>query len=1068
MMLRYPKRTLAVAAVVIAVLVAFGFSLNERLSPATLDIRGTPVHQANGMLRKYFGDSAPFAILLQGPAKQIDEQGPKLIRALRSDPRVTTLSPWDRGFVNRLRPTPHKALIVTDFHVDGKEAVSEKVPLLEEDLERTIRPPVRATQSGFATLSKSILEESISSSEKAELIALPILLLVLLIVFRSPVAAAIPLGFGAIAVLTSRGLLSLLTHIFDVDSLALVVCSMMGLALGVDYALLLVSRFREELAQGSDPLEAAWATRRTAGRTTVFAGSTLVLSMVVALFVVPGALLASLAGTLALVVVLTVGVATFVGPPVLVLVGNNIDRWRIGAAPNGDRSRLMRVVGAALSKPVPVAAVIGAVVLVLAAPALALKTGPFSVGELPKDNKARVDAEHIQAEFGSGFEAPFTIVAAASEGTITEASRLDTLTRWQHRIANTPGVQTVIGPGQVSRSVKPLQKGLSGILASNENVGPLAGLKRLSKNLNRLAGGVSAIRGGLSRATSGAALLAEGTGRAEEGAIQIASGIGQAASGSQEAIDAIGEVAKGNKELAKANERAALGALQVKFGSHDLIPNLNANGLSRAKRLQRSLDKDSTGAAPQAQGVGQATNERLAAALKELEGMTVGKSDPSYAATLDALREASSSASALSGELAVLQEHLESDAHEAHEVTRWIESTLKQMRELAAAAKRLSDGLKTIETGSKKLAAGTAKLDREASKELSQLGPFQAGAEQLVAGLSRLTGGTTELERRLGEFYSRSYPVESGARQIAVRVESQNESLNRRVSRLKRTSPGIFDSGFFVLSALDGTRGRLHERASEAVNLKTGGQAIALTVFSKYGFNSKGSISLNKQLEKDASELGKEANVETGVAGGPATLNTYSHETKARMPYVIGAITLATFLVLLLVLRALPLAAIAVGLNIATVAVAFGILTLLTNVPEGWPLGGRTYVDAVGATMIFGVVFGLSIDYAVFLLVRMREHYDREGDNAAAIEFGLEKTARVITGAAIIMMAVFIAFAGTPIATVSQLGVGLTVAVLLDATVVRIVLLPALMLLVGDRVWWLPRPLERVLPRLNV
>jgi RND superfamily putative drug exporter len=204
------------------------------------------------------------------------------------------------------------------------------------------------------------------------------------------------------------------------------------------------------------------------------------------------------------------------------------------------------------------------------------------------------------------------------------------------------------------------------------------------------------------------------------------------------------------------------------------------------------------------------------------------------------------------------------------------------------------------------------------------------------------------------------------------------------------------------------------------------------------------------------------------VAGFPATLNTYSHITRERMPYAIAAITLATFLVLILVLRALPLAAIAVGLNLATVGVAFGILTLLTHVPDGWPLGGRTYIDAVGATTIFGIVFGLSIDYAVFLLVRMREHYDREGNNAAAIEFGLEKTARVITGAAVIMLAVFIAFAGAPIATVSQLGVGLTVAVILDATVVRIVLLPALMLLIGDRVWWLPRSLDRVLPRLNV
>jgi putative drug exporter of the RND superfamily len=168
------------------------------------------------------------------------------------------------------------------------------------------------------------------------------------------------------------------------------------------------------------------------------------------------------------------------------------------------------------------------------------------------------------------------------------------------------------------------------------------------------------------------------------------------------------------------------------------------------------------------------------------------------------------------------------------------------------------------------------------------------------------------------------------------------------------------------------------------------------------------------------------------------------------------------------VLRAVLLAAIAVLLNLLTVAVAFGVLTLLFNIPESWPLGGHNYVDAVGATLIFGLVFGISIDYAVFLLVRMREHYDAHGDNAAAVEFGLARTAGVITGAAAVMMAVFIAFAGAPIATVSQLGVGLTVAVILDATVVRIVLLPALMLLIGDRVWWLPKPLERAIPKLSV
>src|SRR6185503_15007682 len=180
----------------------------------------------------------------------------------------------------------------------------------------------------------------------------PILLIVLLLVFRSPVAAAIPLVFGAATVAASRGLLYLLTGWFDIDAFALTVCTMMGLALGVDYALLMVSRFREELAAGAEPLAAAARTRQTAGRTTAFAGSTLLLSMLVAFFVVPGSLLASLAATVALVVALSVLVATIAGPAVLALLGANIDRWRLGAAPrDGERSRLMTIIGAALSRP---------------------------------------------------------------------------------------------------------------------------------------------------------------------------------------------------------------------------------------------------------------------------------------------------------------------------------------------------------------------------------------------------------------------------------------------------------------------------------------------------------------------------------------------------------------------------------------------------------------------------------------------------------------------------------------------------------------------------------------------
>jgi RND superfamily putative drug exporter len=1082
-MLAHPRRVIGAALAVLVVLGVLGAGVEGKLSPTSLEIPGTPSSRANRMLREHFGDTSPFVILLRGPAQAIELQGPALVRALRhSNPALTTLSPWDRGAVQRLRPNPRRAIVIVDFHVGIRDAVNEAVPELNRILEENVKPPVRSTQTGFATLSRAIQDDSIAATQRGEWIALPVLLLVLLLVFRSPVAAAIPLAFGAVTVISSRGLLSIFANWFSVDAFALTVCTMMGLALGVDYALLMVSRFREELAGGAAPVEAARATRRTAGRTTVFAGTTLMLSMLVAFFIVPGSLLGSLAATLALVVALSVLVAVVAGPAVLTLLGPNIDRWRIGPAPGGGDPRLMAFVSAALRRPAPVAIAIGSVVLLLAVPALGLKTGPPSQTQLAHDDPAREDLELIERAIGPGYDAPFVIVATTDRGTITKPGRLAALSRWQHRIAAQPGVQTVIGPAQVSRGVAPLREGAR-LLASGTETGPLAQLGRMGRNLGRAAAGVALLREGVSKASYGAGLLAEGSGRGAEGASALASGLAQATSGSERAESALRIFADGTRRLAGAQHRAALASLQLKFGLQSLPTNLKRNALRRSRHQQKSLNEDAHVTLPRLQAPAQEADVQLKAALGQIEAMTVGKTDPNYDAALEAVRKATAAVSGtdpvsgapyapdyagLPAELAALQGRLVEDAEESKEVTDWLVSGVILIKKLASGATRLNDGLRKLEGAGKKLAHGSARLAQAATSLGGGLTRLGAGAAALADGISRLRGGASTLEEKLAAGYSASYPLQSGLRRATVQVLTQTASLNRRARRLRRTVPGLFDSGYFVLSALDGAQPRTRELAAATIDLDKGGQAATILVISRYTFNSPGSIALNKRLEEDAAALARETGLSTGVAGGAAQLNDYSRVTRARIPFVIAAITLATFLVLVIVLRALPLAAIAVGLNLATVAVAFGILTLLFNLPDGWPLGGHNYVDAVGATAIFGVVFGLSIDYAVFLLVRMRESYDRDGDNTAAIQFGLQRTARVITGAAAIMMAVFVAFASAPIATISQLGVGLTVAVLLDATVVRIILLPALMLLLGDRVWWLPASLRRVLPRLNV
>jgi RND superfamily putative drug exporter len=305
-------------------------------------------------------------------------------------------------------------------------------------------------------------------------------------------------------------------------------------------------------------------------------------------------------------------------------------------------------------------------------------------------------------------------------------------------------------------------------------------------------------------------------------------------------------------------------------------------------------------------------------------------------------------------------------------------------------------------------------------------------------------------------------------RRAGAKVSSVSAPLVDGINRLHRDSPHLFDSGYFVLSALDGASAQNRAAAGEAISVSGGGQAARMLIVSRYGFNTQGSRRVGARLSADAKQLGEEGQLDTAVTGGAATFNTYGKATEDRLPFVLGAFVLFTLLALIVILRAPLLALLAVCLNLISVAAAIGVLTLICQVPAGYPLGGHPYIDTVGAGAIFGVTFGLSIDYAVFLIARMRERYVVDHDNRAAIEFGLEKTAGVITGAAAIMAAVFISFAAAPIATVSQMGVGLTVAILLDATVVRIVLLPALMLLLGDRVWHVPPKLDRLLPGRNL
>ena len=203
------------------------------------------------------------------------------------------------------------------------------------------------------------------------------------------------------------------------------------------------------------------------------------------------------------------------------------------------------------------------------------------------------------------------------------------------------------------------------------------------------------------------------------------------------------------------------------------------------------------------------------------------------------------------------------------------------------------------------------------------------------------------------------------------------------------------------------------------------------------------------------------------VGGAAAALSDVGKRTSERLPLFIGAVLAVSFVLLLLVFRSVLVPLKAVLMNLLSIGAAYGVLVAVFQ--WGWGarlIGLESTVPIVSfiPMFLFAILFGLSMDYEVFLLSRVREEYLRTGDNATAIVRGVSSTARVITSAALIMVAVFLSFAVANDPSTKMFGFGLATAIFVDATVVRMVLVPATMTLLGRANWWLPRRLDRVVP----
>jgi RND superfamily putative drug exporter len=250
------------------------------------------------------------------------------------------------------------------------------------------------------------------------------------------------------------------------------------------------------------------------------------------------------------------------------------------------------------------------------------------------------------------------------------------------------------------------------------------------------------------------------------------------------------------------------------------------------------------------------------------------------------------------------------------------------------------------------------------------------------------------------------------------------------------------------------------------------GDAAMVTVIPKSSPQDEATSDLVNRLRNDTipQELG-DTGVTAHVGGVTAALEDQSEYMKGRLPvFVLGVVGLS-FLLLLVAFHS-PLISLKAGImNLLSVSAAYGVMTLAANgggLSKAIGIDHEVPVAPFMPVMMFAILFGLSMDYEVFLVSRIREEYLKDGDTRRAIADGLAKTARVITAAAAIMVVVFLAFLAAPDVFLKLFGIGLATAIFLDATLVRLVLVPAVMQMLGDKNWWIPGWLEKVLPSLDV
>ncbi len=1020
--IRRPKVALAVWLAVAAVLVALGANVAGSLSPPITVVPGSQSSRAQQLAGAQFGPTQLIPILLEGPAGPLDREGPALVRRLAARPFTRVLSAWDAGSESAsLRPTPTAAMIIVS--VDRGEVATDRydLPAIERITHQQVRAPLRSYISGQPTIDVAERNASMADLRRVEAIAAGIVFLLLLVGLRAPVAAALVTVVGGVSMLAGFGAVALLGHAIAVDPVTVAAGTMTGLALSVAFALLILDRFHHEEYPGRggprDAATAAMLDLAGTGRAVLVAGTALIVVLVLAAVVGPTQLIESVGIGAVLGAAFGTGGAVVVMPAALVLLGRRIDAFARPAPEFATRawSRMLDGGNWVTRHAVGAGAAATLVLGVIAVPAFALRTGPESITALPAGSQARIAFDEINRVMGAGYATPYNLIVVADGRPITTPALLAGLDGFQRTIARDTTVSSVTGPGAIDSTANALSS-FGPQLAHSAAVSTASKkqLLTLIAGLGQAGAGSKQLRAGLQAASTGAGELGAGSGTAEAGAAQLHAGLGSARDGSSQltagmttALTAAGELEAGAGEALAGARRLEHGISLAQGPATQSVPALGA------------LSRDTV-----------ATAGDIATALAKLQAMTAGRSDPAYQGALAALQAAVTQAAGTRSLAA--------------SIAAQAPALVTGLNELHSGAAALVAGIAQLKDGNGRLAAGIGKLDSGGGQLKSGLNRLTAGAAALQSGLAQLSAGAGTLASGLSSGVSPAGRLTTGlgTMQAAVIKARGQIPSTAQLQQLRKQSPGLFNSGYFVLAALAGATRNSRNAATFVVNLQRGGTAAQILVVSRYPSNDPRTVALGSRLVAGARSFAARDNLQIAVGGPEGSLGDLTQMTRSRIWIDVAVLAIAIALVLAIALRAVVLPVLATLFSLLAAAATFGVLQLLFGGVNP-PLGGSGYLDPVTLIEIFAAAMSISAVYSALLLSRRREELLAGADGPAALRRSLRATAPALTGCGIVMIAAILPFLFTALIDVRELGVGIIIAVGIDLLILRPVLLPA-------------------------